>query len=52
MVKNYFSIVVLFICIFNFKEKLSMEKPNFNRIDYLVLFSFWPAFKKPFLNIK
>lgn len=52
IVKNYFSIGVLFISFFYFLEKLSMEKPNFNRIDYLVVFFFWPEFIKPLLNIK
>jgi hypothetical protein len=52
MVKNYFLIGVLFIFFFYFLEKLSMEKPNFNRIDYLVVFFFWPVFIKPLLNIK
>ena len=52
MVKNYFSIGVLFIFFFYSLEKLSTEKPNFNSIDYLVVFFFWPIFIKPLLNIK
>jgi len=52
MVKNYFSIGALFIFFFYSLEKLSTEKPNFNSIDYLVVFFFWPAFIKPLLNIE
>jgi hypothetical protein len=52
MVKNYFFIGILFIGYFFILEKLSTEKPNFNRVDYLVVFLFWPAFIKTLFQIE